>query len=259
MSITDTRTLPWSWYVDPAVLRLEHERIFRRYWQYVARVDEIAEPGDLPHVARGRPPRAPRPRPRGRPEGVPQRLSAPWLDRLPRVRQPPDAAVPVSRLDLRPRRPAPEGAALRARRRIRRGRARARARCRWTPGGRSSSSTRIPTRHRSPRCSRTSPSASPRQESTWTHFASCPAPSPSTRRTGRSAPRTSSSATTAPSRIPASRRRWTCPRTRTCSTSAPSGCRSRAHRSPSRAPRTTCPARWRLGNSTSSFPAPWST
>ncbi len=56
MSITDTRTLPWSWYVDPAVLRLEHERIFRRFWQYVARVDEIAEPatfhtsrvGDLP-------------------------------------------------------------------------------------------------------------------------------------------------------------------------------------------------------------------
>ena len=51
MSVTDTRTLPWSWYVDPAVLKLEHERIFRRYWQYVARVDEIAEPATF-HTSR---------------------------------------------------------------------------------------------------------------------------------------------------------------------------------------------------------------
>jgi choline monooxygenase len=56
VSITETRTLPWSWYVDPAVYRLEQERIFRRFWQYVARTDEISEPasfhtsraGDLP-------------------------------------------------------------------------------------------------------------------------------------------------------------------------------------------------------------------
>jgi len=37
-------TLPASWYTDPAVLRLEHERIFRRTWQYVARSDQVAEP-----------------------------------------------------------------------------------------------------------------------------------------------------------------------------------------------------------------------
>jgi phenylpropionate dioxygenase-like ring-hydroxylating dioxygenase large terminal subunit len=43
VSITETRTLPWSWYVDPAVHRLEQERIFRRFWQYVARTDETAE------------------------------------------------------------------------------------------------------------------------------------------------------------------------------------------------------------------------
>jgi choline monooxygenase len=40
-----TRTLPWSWYVDPAVLRLEQERLFRRSWQYAGRADEVAEPG----------------------------------------------------------------------------------------------------------------------------------------------------------------------------------------------------------------------
>jgi choline monooxygenase len=36
------RTLPWSWYTEPDVLRREHERIFRSAWQYVGHV------GDLP-------------------------------------------------------------------------------------------------------------------------------------------------------------------------------------------------------------------
>jgi phenylpropionate dioxygenase-like ring-hydroxylating dioxygenase large terminal subunit len=40
-----TRTFPWSWYVDPAVLAAEQERVFRRCWQYVARLDQVAEPG----------------------------------------------------------------------------------------------------------------------------------------------------------------------------------------------------------------------
>ena len=47
MSAVETRTLPWSWYTDPVVLRLEHERIFRRSWHYVGRRDEIAEPGSF--------------------------------------------------------------------------------------------------------------------------------------------------------------------------------------------------------------------
>ncbi len=51
MSVTETRTIPWSWYVDPAVARLEHERIFRRFWQYVARTDEITERGSF-HTSR---------------------------------------------------------------------------------------------------------------------------------------------------------------------------------------------------------------
>jgi phenylpropionate dioxygenase-like ring-hydroxylating dioxygenase large terminal subunit len=39
------RTVPWSWYSDPAVLRREHERIFLRSWQYVGHVGQAAEPG----------------------------------------------------------------------------------------------------------------------------------------------------------------------------------------------------------------------
>jgi phenylpropionate dioxygenase-like ring-hydroxylating dioxygenase large terminal subunit len=39
------RTLPWSWYADPEVLRHEQERIFLRAWQYVGHAGEVAEPG----------------------------------------------------------------------------------------------------------------------------------------------------------------------------------------------------------------------
>jgi phenylpropionate dioxygenase-like ring-hydroxylating dioxygenase large terminal subunit len=38
-------TLPADWYSDPAVLRLERERIFARAWQYAGRADLVAEPG----------------------------------------------------------------------------------------------------------------------------------------------------------------------------------------------------------------------
>lgn len=47
MSTVGARTLPWSWYTDPAVLRLEQERIFRRAWQYVGRQDEVPEAGSF--------------------------------------------------------------------------------------------------------------------------------------------------------------------------------------------------------------------
>jgi choline monooxygenase len=45
--IADRRTLPYDWYSDPAVLRLEQERVFRRTWQYAARADQVAEPGSF--------------------------------------------------------------------------------------------------------------------------------------------------------------------------------------------------------------------
>ena len=40
-------TLPWSWYSDPELLRLEQERIFRRGWQYAGPAEHAAAPGDF--------------------------------------------------------------------------------------------------------------------------------------------------------------------------------------------------------------------
>ncbi len=42
-----TRTLPYDWYTDATVLRLEQDRLFGRSWQYAARLDQVAEPGQL--------------------------------------------------------------------------------------------------------------------------------------------------------------------------------------------------------------------
>jgi len=39
------RTLPWSWYVDPEVLRREGERIFAHAWQYAGHTGQLAEDG----------------------------------------------------------------------------------------------------------------------------------------------------------------------------------------------------------------------
>jgi phenylpropionate dioxygenase-like ring-hydroxylating dioxygenase large terminal subunit len=39
-------TLPAGWYADPAILRLEQERIFARSWQYAGRAELVAQPGD---------------------------------------------------------------------------------------------------------------------------------------------------------------------------------------------------------------------
>jgi choline monooxygenase len=39
-------TLDASWYLDPQVYDLEMERIFARTWQCVARLDDLAKPGD---------------------------------------------------------------------------------------------------------------------------------------------------------------------------------------------------------------------
>ncbi len=40
-------TLPATWYTDPAVYAHEQERIFRRCWQYVGLVEQVARPGDF--------------------------------------------------------------------------------------------------------------------------------------------------------------------------------------------------------------------
>lgn len=46
-TLADGRTIPFDWYSDPAVLRLEQERIFRRAWQYAGRADQVAETGSF--------------------------------------------------------------------------------------------------------------------------------------------------------------------------------------------------------------------
>ncbi len=38
--------LPASWYTDPGILAMEQTHIFRRFWQYVGHVDELARVGD---------------------------------------------------------------------------------------------------------------------------------------------------------------------------------------------------------------------
>jgi len=39
------RTLPYSWYEDPEILRRERELIFRPSWQYVGHLGQVPEPG----------------------------------------------------------------------------------------------------------------------------------------------------------------------------------------------------------------------
>ncbi|RDI75798.1 Ring hydroxylating alpha subunit (catalytic domain) [Gaiella occulta] len=46
-SAQSTRTIPWDWYADPAVLRLEQERIFRMSWQYAGHTGDVPEPGSF--------------------------------------------------------------------------------------------------------------------------------------------------------------------------------------------------------------------
>ena len=40
-------TIPSRYYVDPAILELEKERVFGRTWQLVARADELSRVGDF--------------------------------------------------------------------------------------------------------------------------------------------------------------------------------------------------------------------
>ena len=45
--LLDGETLPASWYSDPEILRVEHERIFRRSWQYAGPAVQATEPGSF--------------------------------------------------------------------------------------------------------------------------------------------------------------------------------------------------------------------
>jgi phenylpropionate dioxygenase-like ring-hydroxylating dioxygenase large terminal subunit len=50
------RTLPYSWYSDPEVLRREQEKIFRSAWQYAGHLGEVPEPGTFFTTRAGRTP-----------------------------------------------------------------------------------------------------------------------------------------------------------------------------------------------------------
>src|SRR4051812_7997795 len=41
------RTLPYDWYADPAVARIERDRIFRRTWQYAGHLGALDGPGSF--------------------------------------------------------------------------------------------------------------------------------------------------------------------------------------------------------------------
>ncbi len=43
--MTDTRTLPWSWYTDPEILRSEHRTVFAGAWHYVGHLGDLPDPG----------------------------------------------------------------------------------------------------------------------------------------------------------------------------------------------------------------------
>ncbi len=44
--IEEASTPPASWYQDPKYLTLEEEKVFRRRWHFVGRVDQVQKPGD---------------------------------------------------------------------------------------------------------------------------------------------------------------------------------------------------------------------
>ena len=50
------KTLPYSWYTDPEILRREQEHVFRFAWQYAGHAGELPEPGTYMTTRAGRMP-----------------------------------------------------------------------------------------------------------------------------------------------------------------------------------------------------------
>jgi len=50
------KTLPYTWYTDPEILRREQDRIFRSAWQYAGHVGELPAPGTYMTTRAGRTP-----------------------------------------------------------------------------------------------------------------------------------------------------------------------------------------------------------
>lgn len=45
--LEEARTIPASWYVDPAIWELERRTVFSRNWVVIGRADQVAQPGDF--------------------------------------------------------------------------------------------------------------------------------------------------------------------------------------------------------------------
>ena len=131
------------------MLQLERERIFRRSWQYVGHVGDVPEPGSFAATCGRRRP--------GRRSCVTRRTSSARSSTSAvtaarssaRARAARDAAVPLPRVDVRPRRAPDHGAARQQRRAGSRRRSSGSSRCGSRRGDRSSSSTRTRRRSRS--------------------------------------------------------------------------------------------------------------
>ena len=199
-------TLPASWYgADPAIHRLELERIFARAWQYVARTEQLAEPGSFVATRAGHVPVVVVRDLEGELRGYVNvcrhrgHLVAQGSGKRASLQCPYHAWTYGLDGCLRAAPRSRARAGLRLRRLL------------AAPGlgrvwGRSCSRTRTRRPRRSPRRSGESRSTWPRAASTSTGFASASASSGRTRRTGRSGSRTTSSATTARLRTRASRK-----------------------------------------------------
>jgi choline monooxygenase len=44
--LEEAHTIPAPWYLDPAIDRLEQQRVFQANWQAIGRTDQVAHPGD---------------------------------------------------------------------------------------------------------------------------------------------------------------------------------------------------------------------
>ena len=99
------KTPPAEFYIDPARLSAERERVFARSWQIVGHVESTGESRRLLHDAARQRAAAVHERRRHDPRLLQRLPPSRRSDRL-RLRQGAAPGVPLSRLDLRPRRPA---------------------------------------------------------------------------------------------------------------------------------------------------------
>ncbi len=100
------KTIPARWYLDPQMLELEREKVFGRTWQPVGFANEGRRTRHVFLVRNRRRTRCRRASQGRRAARVLQRVPPPRVDYRRWRRQSRDAALSVSQLDLRARRPA---------------------------------------------------------------------------------------------------------------------------------------------------------